>query len=251
MTRISRLLPALLPVLLLACSDNNDPTGSDGVPPKLTVSDQAVAEGNTCLFSVALDKAAPSRVIFDYTTEDLTATSGVDYTAVSGTDTITTGQQNVTVLVPTIDDGTDEPDMTFQLVLSAISGATVSDSVAVGTIIDNDAQVSYSAQVQPLLRTSCAKASCHASSPAGGSLVLGVNADYNTVINATGTNTALLPGSQDGKVVQPGSSATSTLYTKTTSNPPFGNRMPYQAVPLTVTQQNLIRDWIDQGAQDN
>jgi hypothetical protein len=80
---------------------------------------------------------------------------------------------------------------------------------------------------------------------------MGTNVTYATLIDATGSNTALLPGSPDGKVIQPGSAASSTLYTKTTSSPPFPGQMPPGPTKLTLTQQNLIRDWINQGAQDN
>jgi len=34
-------------------------------------------------------------------------------------------------------------------------------------------------------------------------------------------------------------------------NPPLGNRMPLGMSPVPEGQQNTIRDWINEGAEDN
>jgi len=73
-------------------------------------------------------------------------------------------------------------------------------------------------------------------------------ATYDVVINATGLFTG-------GKVIVPGSASTSTLYISTTATASGGT--PYSRMPdlgldtLTTVQQNLLRDWINQGALDN
>jgi hypothetical protein len=206
-----------------------------------------VVEGNTALVNVELNHSTSHLVIFSFATlDDSTATSGSDYSAASGTDTIPVGQTSAAILVSTIDDSEVETAESFSLVLSAVSGAEVARALAVCTITDNDvAGVSFVTQVKPLLQGSCAKLGfCHGGAFAGG-LFLGVPVTYAAVVDATGNSTG-------GKVVVPGSSATSTLYTKTTASPPFSSQMPQDGPPfLNLTQQALIRDWIDQGAQDN
>jgi len=245
-------LSALLALIsgLLSCSDDRQSPNEPEPQPVLSISDRSVDEGSTCLFTVSLDRAATIRVTYAFATQDITASAGSDYTAQSGADTIDAGQLSASILVPTSIDALSESDETFRVVISSVTGAAASDSVGIGTIV-NTSDVSFSAQVQPLLRTSCASVACHGGSFPGGDFYTGTNVDYATLIAATGTNTALLPGSPDGKVIQPGNSGISTLYTKTTATPPFGSRMPSAASPLNTAQQNLIRDWIDQGALNN
>lgn len=231
---------------LLSCSgSDNGPVDSDPTP-AISVSDQTVTEGNTALFSISLDQAVNHAVTFSFATADISAQAASDYAPVSGVDTIVAGQTVVTVLVPTFDDDLVEGNETFAFVLSSVSGATVSHSVATGTITDNDSdQVSFATQVQPLLRTSCAKLQiCHGGALPGGGLFIGATAEYTDVLSATGTVTG-------GPVVLEGNSSASTLYTKTTDDWIFGSRMPQAAAALQLQQQNLIRDWIDQGAQNN
>jgi hypothetical protein len=252
-----RIFGILILIILFgsACSDDNETPTDPGVQPAVSVGDQTVAEGNTVLFGVTLDQSTTHAVTFTYSTSDGTATAGADYYAAAGSDTIPAGQTSATILVPTIDDSEFEPTETFTFILNSVAGASVAKSTGTATINDNDVSgVSFATDIQPLLRTSCANLACHGGSFPGGNMYLGSNAEYADVINATGDNTALLPGSSDGKVIQVGNSAASTLYTKvdTTAAVPFGSRMPSGgASPLSRAQQVLLRDWIDQGAQDN
>jgi len=243
----------ILPMVMGAsCSDDDSGTSPVNPTPRLSITDESVVEGDTYLFAVSLDRAAPARVTFSYATSDVTAQAGSDYTAASGSDTIAAGQQSATIMVMSTDDTQDEINETFALRLSSVRGASVADSVGIGTIVDNDnLLVSFATQVQPLLRTSCANVACHGGSLPGGNLYLGTQVTYDTLINATGVNTFVWLPSTNGKIVQPGNSPISTLYLKTTSSPPFPSRMPQTGGYLTTAQQNLIRDWIDQGASDN
>jgi len=247
MKRPNVVFALVLAVLFLGCSGDDNPTTPEPQP-AISVQDQTVVEGNTVLFQVRLDRTTDHGVTFAYGTIAGTALAGSDYNAVSGNDTIPTGQTSVTILVPTIDDSEIESSESFSFVLSSVAGAQVSRGLATGTITDNEVTiVSFASQVRPLLQTSCAKSGfCHGSlSTPGGGLYLGTTVTYTTVINATGNNTG-------GLVVQPGNSAASTLYTKTTATPPFPSQMPQDGPPyLSLTNQGLIRDWIDQGAQDN
>lgn len=98
------------------------------------------------------------------------------------------------------------------------------------------------ANVQAIFNGNCATSGCHNAS----SEQSGVNlSSYNSVINSV--------GSQYGKkVIQPNDAAGSPLVDKISSdNPQFGSRMPLNSPPLSDDQINLIRQWIDEGAQNN
>ena len=252
-----RILFTVVPAMfsgLLACSGSDDaPTEpEDNVVPMISVADRTVAEGNAALFEISLSEVTTRAVTFDYFTSDSTAVAPDDYTSTRGTDTISQSSLSTTVIVPTTDDTAVEQTEVFSFAIASVGNATVADSVATGTILDNDAAVvSYATDVQPLLQINCATMGCHGQGSAQGGLSMGSSADYATIISATGDNTGMLV--TDSLVVQPGSSSTSTLYTKTTSSPPFPSRMPPLADPdtLTAEEQQRIRDWIDGGAPDN
>lgn len=61
----------------------------------------------------------------------------------------------------------------------------------------------------------------------------------------------LLQGGNNGPAVVPGNSAGSNLIRKLSPSPPFGNRMPQGGPYLPEATIQIIRDWIDQGAQNN
>ena len=70
---------------------------------------------------------------------DNSAVDGQDYTAVSNVSvTILAGQLTATVQVPVIDDMLDEPDESFNVVLSGAVNAVINSGTGVVTIIDND-----------------------------------------------------------------------------------------------------------------
>lgn len=95
-------------------------------------------------------------------------------------------------------------------------------------------------QVFALLQASCATNStnCHGNNGASGFYM----ADYDAIVShEAGIN----------ETVDPGNGAGSNLYTKTTSTPPFGQRMPLVGDPLSIDEQLLIKRWIDQGALNN
>jgi hypothetical protein len=52
---------------------------------------------------------------------------------------------------------------------------------------------------------------------------------------------AIIPGNADG----------SMLIRQMSDNPPLGNRMPLDGPPVPQNQQNIVRDWINEGAEDN
>ncbi len=66
-----------------------------------------------------------------------------------------------------------------------------------------------------------------------------------------GTVADLLRGGLHGPAIVPGNSTGSLLIQKIGPNPPFGVRMPDGGTPLPDSTIQLIKDWIDQGAQNN
>lgn len=114
----------------------------DGTPPAVTVGDVSITEGDSgtrnLTFTVSLSASSGLDVTFGYETDPGTATDRVDYTTRGGSGTITAGQTSATFDVPIVGDTTDEPDETFDFVVSDVRNATLSDGIGVGTILDDD-----------------------------------------------------------------------------------------------------------------
>jgi hypothetical protein len=102
---------------------------------------------------------------------------------------------------------------------------------------DPSASVSFGLEVRPLFDRSGSEGgcSCHnagASAPAG--------FDMSTLVNS-GRN-----------VIVPGDPCASMLVHKISAAPPSGARMPLAGPPfLTDEEQQLVHDWIAEGALDN
>ena len=114
-------------------------------PPALSIADVSISEGNsgakTATFTVLLSGAAPSTVNFDIATANGTATAGSDYVAISlAGQTIAAGQASKTFSVTINGDTTVEPNETFTVTVSNVSGATVGDGSATGTITNDDSE---------------------------------------------------------------------------------------------------------------
>jgi hypothetical protein len=108
--------------------------------PSLTVNDVTVTEGvnPTATLQICASSTSTSPMTVTYTTSNGSATSGSDYTTTTGTATIPAGQTCVDVTVPILDNTTNEPTETFNVILSNPSSATLNDPVGVVTINDND-----------------------------------------------------------------------------------------------------------------
>ncbi|MCB0114458.1 MAG: DUF11 domain-containing protein, partial [Caldilineaceae bacterium] len=107
---------------------------------EITVDDVSADEdAGAAIFTVRLNTAATRDVTVDYTTADDTALDGADYTATTGTVTITAGMTQTTVSVPLRDDSSVEGDETFTLSLSNETNADIADGDATATVRDNDA----------------------------------------------------------------------------------------------------------------
>jgi len=114
---------------------------NDGLP-SVQFSDSAygVAEaGGAATITVTLSAASGQSVMVDYATNDGTAATGSDYTAISGTLTFDPGQTSKTFSVPITDDTLDEPDETVNLTLSNPGNATLGTlASAILTIVEDD-----------------------------------------------------------------------------------------------------------------
>jgi Calx-beta domain-containing protein/putative Ig domain-containing protein/uncharacterized protein DUF5648 len=114
----------------------NDDASADA--PQVSIDDRSVREGRdrNAAFRVFLSKPSNATVIVGYQTADGTATSPLDYLATSGSLTFTPGRTQHSVYVPLSSDTTAEGDETFLVNLTSVSGATIADGQAIGTISD-------------------------------------------------------------------------------------------------------------------
>lgn len=126
-----------------------------GCPATLSVGDVAQAEGNagTTTFSFAVNLSAPAGaggVTFDVATADGTATVATnDYVALSLTgQTIPAGSSTASLAVTVNGDTTPEPNETFFLNVTNVTGATVIDGQGLGTIQNDDVTVTPIHDVQ-------------------------------------------------------------------------------------------------------
>jgi len=125
-----------------------------GAPlPALSINDVNTLEGNSgttnFVFTIALSAPAAANVTVNYATASDSATSGVDFTATSGTATITAGNTSTTITVPVLGDGDLEINETFLVTLSSPSAnATISDATGVGTIGNDDIVITSIGAIQ-------------------------------------------------------------------------------------------------------
>jgi hypothetical protein len=110
--------------------------------PSLSIDDVSVTEGDagtvTAGFTVSLSAASVATITVDFVTNGVTATSGTDFVAGSGTVTFTPGQTSKPVNITVNGDLLDEFDETFTVDLSNPTNATMADTQGLGTILDND-----------------------------------------------------------------------------------------------------------------
>jgi hypothetical protein len=117
-----------------------------------SISDASVTEGGSLVFTVSKTGTTGSATSVTYRIANFngsgTATTGVDYTDVSGTLNFTNSETTKTFSVPTTNDNVAEPDETLTAQLwETTGGAGISDNYGMGTIIDNDSGPSLSVSV--------------------------------------------------------------------------------------------------------
>jgi uncharacterized protein len=126
----------------------NSSTGLSPCPTGITLSinDVSQSEGNSgsgaFLFTISLSAAAGAGgVTFDVGTEDGTASSvlSADYSTTTLTgEEIAAGETSTTIAVPVTGDTAFEPDETFFVNISNVTGATIADGRGQGTILNDD-----------------------------------------------------------------------------------------------------------------
>jgi hypothetical protein len=106
------------------------------------VGDVSKPEGDTGSatvgFILKLSQASNQTVTAQFATADWTAKAGSDYIAKSGSVSFVPGVTQRTISVAILGDTLSEPNEVFLLELSNPTNATIANSVAVGTILDND-----------------------------------------------------------------------------------------------------------------
>lgn len=132
--------------------------GGGGAQPSLSINDVTLAEGDsgttTFTFTVSLSAPAPTGgVSFNIATADGTTNPATvadnDYIARSLTgQTIASGNQTYSFDVSVVGDTTPEPNETFFVNVSNVSGATVSDGQGLGTIQNDDIALTLISAVQ-------------------------------------------------------------------------------------------------------
>jgi len=117
------------------------------------------------------------------------------------------------------------------LILAACSGGSSQGSPAASNPPGAAGEVSFAADVLPILKDSCTR--CHGGSRQNGGLQLDSYA-------------ALIAGGSHGAVVVPNDAANSLLVELITSG-----KMPRNAASLPAEQITLITNWVNAGALDN
>jgi len=125
--------------------DDINITAGGGGQPTLSINDATVTEGNSgtvnATFTVSLSApAGAGGVTFNIATQDNTATTANnDYVALNLTgETIAQGQTSKQYNVVVNGDTTLEPNETFFVNVTSVTGATVNDGQGVGTITNDD-----------------------------------------------------------------------------------------------------------------
>lgn len=113
---------------------------------------------------------------------------------------------------------------------------------------DPSGPVSYSFDIQPIFDKRCVV--CHRPGGIGETvarvdMLLTSGTSYRDLVNQPSSK---WPG---WVLVVPGDAEGSLLYRKVTEAPPVGPRMPLLMPPLSDTEIELIREWIEAGAPQN
>lgn len=112
--------------------------------PALSINNVTVTEGNAGTtnadFTVSLSSdAGASGVTFDIATADVSASAGIDYESAALNDQlIPAGFRTYSFTVIVNGDTEIEPNETFEVTVTNVSGATVSDGQGIGTIANDD-----------------------------------------------------------------------------------------------------------------
>ncbi len=217
-------IPGLPLLISIGCSDSgSNPTGSGNQPPVLAaIGNRNATVGVSLSFGISATDVDGTILVF--TTSALPAgASFVD----NGNGT---GNFSWSPIVSQIG---------VQIIIFFAADSSAKDSEVVSITVAQ--AVSFANNVRDILTTRCATSGCHGLGSSQGGFTMG-NVTWSEIRNGAGNH---------GAVLVAGNAASSNLFLKTTSNPPFGARMPADGTTLSTADQTAIRDWINQGALDN
>lgn len=112
-------------------------------------------------------------------------------------------------------------------------------ALALGACATEQREVSFAADVQPLFAERCGR--CHVPGQAGHE-ASGLGLD---------SYEALMKGTKYGQVVIPGDPLSSVLNMLIEGRADPSIAMPHGEAPLSPEEQQLVRRWVEQGAQNN
>ena len=121
---------------------------NDDAQPSFAIDDVSHSEGNSgtteYVFTISKTGTTGLDATVEYQTQNVTAVAPGDYTAIPLTSvTFLPGETTKTVTVLVNGDTTYEADETFRVQLSNAVGATISNAIGTGTILNDDAQPSF------------------------------------------------------------------------------------------------------------
>ena len=122
---------------------------------------------------------------------------------------------------------------------SAILQATVVSVCAILLVACGEKEVSFKADIQPILVKNCLE--CHAAGGAG--------AEKSGLLMSSYED--LMKGTRFGAIVKPGDGLTSALIMLVEGRVDPSIRMPHHKEPLSTDQIALLRTWVEQGAKNN
>ncbi|MEH2370803.1 Calx-beta domain-containing protein [Nostoc sp.] len=123
---------------------------NDDSQPTISISDVSVTEGNTgtttnANFTISLSNPSSQQITVNYNTSNGSAQVGdFDYNSALGTITFNPGETSKTLNIGVLGDNKFETDETFSVNLLGATNATIADSLAVATIINDDNQPTIS-----------------------------------------------------------------------------------------------------------
>ena len=120
---------------------------------RVSVAGASVVEGDsgTTLLQFTLTRSGDTSgaTNVSYATEDVTAVAGADYESAGGSVSFAAGETVKTVAVAVLADTSAEPNESFALVLTSVTGGTLIRERAFGLIGDDDARVALSIAYLP------------------------------------------------------------------------------------------------------
>src|SRR6185503_7283764 len=106
-------------------------------------------------------------------------------------------------------------------------------TIALAQIVSADDKIDFAKSIQPIFESRCLE--CHGAKKQKGDLRLD-------------SKDALLKGGKDGKVIVEGKADESDLYRRITLPKDHDDIMPSKGEPLTKDQTELVKKWINEGA---